>query len=181
MIKTETKRFIIKNNVQPPLDALNALRRIDSALELIYDIDADKWNIYRLKVRGAVPDEDVLHFQMAAPETGVIITPSIATWLQQFDSTNGGMKDQDELRKGFMRFFFDQLELEEKQKQKRLNEISYSWKDLIQKAVTDRCAVAVPRVVGMHRGKAIRAFKRNKVKNGSNKQGKTASRGIISP
>lgn len=165
MIRTECQRRIIKNNITPPEIVLNELKRHDKALELIFNTDKNQWEFYRLKHKGIIDDEDVLHWQMSAPTKGTDISVGIVEWLRQYDTSAHGRLSADDLRdqwvKNVKNIFYNQ----EMRRAKELEEANYSFKEALQDFETQKTVVAVTSCVGFNkkRNKRIYAVKKGAV------------------
>lgn len=168
MIKTEAKRAIVKNNIQLPSDVRKALdnynKRAHLSLDLIYNLDDNQWEFYSIKHHGVVPDEDLLHWQMSVPAKGTGITPGVLRWLFKYDTSNGGMKDQDQIKKEWLaQFKVRRFLMEEKNEKRRKDDyhsrVSPIIKDLVlkHKTITFKTQIVVPKTVGMQNGKLVYA------------------------
>lgn len=138
MVKTECQRRVVKNNILPPENVLKELKRSDSALELIYNTDKNRWEIYRVKCKGVVPDEDILHWQMSSPETGTGIGVWIVNWLKQYDTSLNGLLSPDELRDSWLKQVRELEYKEFMQKEKQFENSCDSFKPLIDSLATDK-------------------------------------------
>lgn len=152
MAKTEEIRKKIKTNyvlpkdVQDKLDDWNKLNPIK--LEFIFDEGSNCWEIYRLKHKAAIPDEDILHWQMAAPTKGTAITTAIFDWLRRYDQSNGGLLDRDELKKKWLKQWAILRMKQKLEKEKRAEDFRYGYGQIIKDL--DSTTFAVPITVGFN-------------------------------
>ncbi len=175
MVKTEAKRAIVKNNIRLPSDVRKALddynKRAHLPLDLIYNLDDNRWEFYSIKQHGVVPDEDLLHWQMSVPAKGTGITPGAIRWLLKYDTSNGGMKDQDEIRKEWLaqfkvRRFLMEEQNEKKRKDDYHSRVSPIIKDLTLKhrTIKFKTQLVVPKAVGIYKGEPIYAVPKGTAK-----------------
>lgn len=163
MVKTEATRAVITacEQLVPPQDVVDALQHHNDRLELIWNPDAGRWEIYQLKSRGVTRAEDVLCWQMSAPTKGSGITTSIVPWLKQYDTTNGGMKSKEELEKewkAFCRYLF--LTAQPAADQKRYDEVAYRGQNFVKDFETEKVTVSlsIPKAVGYNKKTQKRIF-----------------------
>src|SRR3989304_2979258 len=107
MIKTEALRYILdsEKGIYPPKDVIDALYKLDSGLELIWNDDDGQWEFYRVKQRSATRNNDLLHWQISAPTKGTHITVGIVDWLKRFDTAEGGRFSKKELEQRWLKQF----------------------------------------------------------------------------
>ena len=167
MIWTEEKRSVIEvSGLRPDSDVLTACRQHDRDLDLIWNIDDNQWEIYRIKRKGVTPSDDLLHWQLSAPATGNFLSMSIVDFIKRHDRSNGGLWDQDDIRKRWVENTKTQLLKNKETKQKKKQDMYYSWKGLIEDFGSQKTTVAVPMKVGYNTatGKNVYAVKkRNKI------------------
>lgn len=168
MIKTEDYRRNIepKDKRVPPEDVVIKLKEFDSALELIWNEDDNRWEFYRVKKVGIVPEEDLLHWQISAPESGTCITPGILDWLRKYDQTNGGFLSIDDLKDEWRKNYKRYIVIPEERRKKQMEPIMHEWDKVFHRYAVERVQIAVPKIIGMHKktGKKILAVKKNKRK-----------------
>jgi ribosomal protein S20 len=163
MIVDKIERHEFKNyglgGHDPPGETVSALREVNKNLELIWNQDDSRWEIYLS--RG-----DTLYWQNSAPVTGLTITPGLKTWLQKFDSSKGGKLDQEDREKRYLESLyagFDKLakrRLVEKEETKReVSSVCKSAMGYMDNAKGNRIVVPGP-VVGMMNGKPLRLIKK---------------------
>jgi len=167
MVKTEATRAIITacEQLHPPQDVVDALQKHNSSLELIWNPDATRWEVYQVKTRGAIRSEDVLCWQMSAPTKGSGITVGIVQWLRKFDTTNGGMKSKEELEKDWLQFCRKLFrEIEPDRVQKRINNAIECSREFIHDLSTEKTGISVPTKVAYDTktGKSIYAIKKQR-------------------
>src|SRR3990172_5493047 len=164
MIKTEAMRYILdsEKGIYPPDDVAAALRQLDSALELLWNNDDGQWEVYRLKHKGVIPSQDLMHWQMSAPNKGTFITTGIVDWLKKYDTSLGGRLSKEDLQNRWLKQFKEIQYTERVKKEKQDQELSYSWQEMIDKIGKARKQISVPITVGFNKktGKHIRAFER---------------------
>lgn len=164
MIKTETKRWIVMDEscVTLPDDVQRALKEWNRThsikLDILWDAETSCWQIYIIKLKGAIPKEDTLHWQMSAPSEGTAITPGILDWLKKYDTSNNGYLEQDEIKKRWLETWKKGVEKLNLKKQKEAEDREYGYKDLIFRGIgTARTQVPVGITVGFNKrtGKKI--------------------------
>ncbi len=163
MIKTEAERWILTNDIELSKDVRQALDNWNKShtikLDLLFDIITNKWQFYRIKKFGLTSDNDLLHWQISAPTEGTLITPGILDWLRQYDQSEGGYLDQDDLRKQWLQQWKDLQEKQAKQQKHRQDELQYGYKPIIDKLSVLREQISVPITVGFNKktGKKVMA------------------------
>ena len=153
MIKTEARRAVVKNTVQVPHDVRTALDEFNKTahlpLDLVYNLDLNQWEIYGIKAKGVTADDDLLHWQMSAPTVGTAVTPGIIDWVRKYDTTNGGLLDEDELKtKWLSEFKIQRAKVEGDKKKKNDDDYYQARAPIIDKIATARVMVAPTRIVG---------------------------------
>ena len=158
MIRSEGPRRNIQNAYEVPADVRRALnewnKRNSIKLDLLFDEESGKWQFYRIKSMGLTPGDDVLCWQMSVPSAGTGITPGAIDWLRQYDTSNNGMKDQDEIRKDWLKTWLEADKKKEENKRNILDEQQKVWQDYLRGAVQGgRVQVHVPITVGWNKKK----------------------------
>jgi hypothetical protein len=168
MIKTEAKRHIVKTNYTLPDDVQKRLQEWNREnfveLDLLFDEGTNKWQFYKVKAHGAIPDDDLLCWQMSVPVEGTGITPGVFDWLKKYDSSNGGLLDEDELKKQWLKNWKQAKDVQREQQEKKRDTLATAWEDVIKKLTTLRTQISVPRTVGMKNGKPIMAVPKGTAK-----------------
>lgn len=168
MIKTEAMRCILdsEKGIYPPKEVIEVLKRLNSSLELMWNDDDGQWEIYRIKQKGIIPAQDLLHWQMSAPTKGTFITVGIVDWLRKYDTTKGGALSEEDLQNRWVKQFKEIQYNERIKHEKQDQELYYSWQEMINKIAGARKQISVPITVGFNKrtGKHIRAFEKRKVK-----------------
>lgn len=166
MIRTEASRHELQSfKTFTDEVVLKALKDFDKDLELLWDDDNHSWQFYRVKTHGVIPSQDVLCWQVTPPSND--INKSIVKWLQKYDTTNGGYKDQDDLRSDFMKMFTNANYASEQARLKRAHETELIKEQIVDEFLIRRkVSVAVPNtdVVGYNpiTGRCVRAVKKSK-------------------
>lgn len=164
MIKTEALKYILDSgkDIYPPDDVIKALKRLNSSLELMWNNDDGQWEIYRIKEKGIISAQDLLHWQMSAPTKGTFITVGIVDWLRKYDTTQGGVLSKEDLQNRWIKQFKEIQYNERIKKERNQQELYYSWQEMINKISTVRRQISVPITVGFNKktGKHIRVFER---------------------
>ncbi len=149
--------------LEPPADAARSLKELNKNLELVWNGDDHRWEIYL--VRG-----DTLHWQNSSPVLGSTITPGIKTWLQKFDSTHAGKLDEDDRKKRYGESLRLMLANRKRMEDARHEEMAYERRDVIHGLARrfDNIKpgfIAVPEAcVGItNEGKKVYAYKKNHV------------------
>lgn len=137
-------------------------------IELVWNQDAARWEIYKLAHKGAVPDDDILDWQMSAPQKGLPVTPGISTWLAKYDTTEGGNLSLKDRQDRWIQHFKDSNDREDKMRDDiRANaslEIGRMSKYLSHYETSfdggKKHRIVAPITVGYNKktGKAIRAY-----------------------
>ncbi len=96
--------------------------------ELIYNEDDLRWELYKVTHKGAADSDDRLQWQMSCPVTGSTITPGISRWLEQFDSSEGGKKDDNQRQKDWLETFNFVMDVDKKRRQKLDDDLRYATK-----------------------------------------------------
>jgi len=147
--------------IEPPEDTAKSLKELNKNLELVWNKDDNRWEIYL--VRG-----DTLHWQNSSPVLGSTITPGIKTWLQKFDTTRAGRLDHDDRIKRFGEHVRLILSNRQRRTANREIEQAYERRDVInylnRHFDNPRPGwVAVPKFVGVFQGKKIYAYKKGHI------------------
>ena len=166
MIKTETHRWVVSNNVELPYDVRKALTEWNRThrvkLDLLFDELSNQWQFYRIKYTGATVNEDTLHWQMSVPNRGTMITPGIIDWLRKYDQSNNGYLTEGELKKNWVIQWKELKRKQQKDKDNELDSMAHGFKPIIDKVSTLREQIVVPITVGFNpkTGKKIMAVKK---------------------
>ena len=145
----------------PPVEVSEKLLQMRVPIKAIWNSDSCKWELYRI-------DGNKLLWQKTAPKGD--LTTSIISWLQKFDSSKHGTRDDDERVKDF-KFWFNHIRLnkDKEEKQAKKNEALYACRDINQYSKrlmggNRQCVVPAGPVVGMLRsGKLVRDYKRGNI------------------
>lgn len=161
MIVGEVERHELREHglggINPPKDVALALAEIRKELELIWNSDDNQWEIYR-QYKGK------LVWQNSAPVKGSEITPGIKTWLQKYDTSQGGVLGEEERRREFSFILKDVFAKEKRRRRERQEDVNYevsSMSKWLMRFASGHRQVVVPAgIVGVTKeGKAIRAYK----------------------
>lgn len=163
MIVDEIKRHELSKynlgGVSPPRDATRALQELNKNLELVWNADDNRWEIYL--ARG-----DTLIWQNSAPVSGSLITAGIKTWLQKFDTTKGGQFDQQDLEKRYGESLRLMLSKRAKKEEAHHKELAYQRKDVcdylgnfFDSHKSPFISVPGP-IIGTHNGKPVRLYRK---------------------
>jgi len=145
--------------LKPPEDVFKALCELNRDLELVWNEDDNRWEIYLVK-------GDTLYWQNSAPVLGSNITTGIKTWLQKFDTSKAGRLDNKDREKRFAEDLRLMLSNNVKKNQAKHKEFSYERKDIIHYLSRhfDNMKpgwISVPGpAVGNFRGKTVRLYKK---------------------
>lgn len=138
-------------------------------LELIWDADENKWQVYLVK-KGTVPSEDHLTWQMSVPYKGSHISKSFRFWLQRYDMSEGGKKDDEQIKKDWIETYKwvqrNHDIRKEKVIQEQLYEIGHRCRFLERLAFgAKQCVVPAGPVVGVNTktGKPVRAYAKSQI------------------
>lgn len=168
MIKTEAKRYILKTSHILPDDVYKRLQEWNREnfveLDLLFDEVTNKWQFYKVKGHGASPDDDLLHWQISVPKEGTGITPGIFDWLKQYDTSGGGLLDEDDLKKQWLKQWKKMKDIQREQEVKKKSALAIAWEDVIKKLSTLRTQISVPINVGIRKGKPIMAVPKGTAK-----------------
>jgi len=151
MVKTEAERRIIEPvniKFKPPLEVIEALHRHDSALELVWNEDDNRWEFYRLKEKGPSREQDILHWQMSAPFDGSDIQPSIINWLRKYDTSEYGRKGPDRLKQEWILNVKDYIARPKELYKKRMEPMLHEWNSVFHRYAVGREQISVPIKIG---------------------------------
>lgn len=152
MIKTECLRIHIDTGRLPPVEVVKALKRYDDKLELIWN---DGWQIYRLKQHGVTKGQDLLHWQMTAPDN--MLTTGLVDWLKKYDTNPLGYRDKEEMIRNWRFMHMAAVEKANKKYSNLAEDVEKIKEEIDDKFLTRRVQVAT--CVGMRKGKKVYAIK----------------------
>jgi hypothetical protein len=130
MIKGIVRRALLSDfnlGAIPCPTAVSQLLR--KGFELVYNEDDLRWELYKIKHHGGTLGDDILVHQMSCPVTGSTITPGISRWLEKFDSSAGGAKDDEQRQKDWQSTFNQCMENDKTRRKKLEDEIDYATED----------------------------------------------------
>jgi len=168
MIATVCKRGELANynlgGLTPPLVELPRKN-----LELVWDRDDDRWQIYMV-TPGTTPSMDTMTWQISVPYKGSLVSKNIQFWLQKYDTTEGGKKDDDQRKQDWLDTFKWVREREHIKREKAFDDVCYESghraKFLERLAFgAPQCVVPAGPVVGINKktGKPVRAYEKPKI------------------
>jgi len=163
------RRLLVEYN----LGKYNPPSNIDlpKSVELIWNEDDTRWEVYKIQTSGAVASDDLLCWQISAPSLGLEVTPGIKDWLQKYDTSKGGAVSTKRRQTDWLRMFqASQYRLDQRREAEHkelIYELSHRAKflsQLISRGGKARNSVVVPAmVVGRTaKGVPIRAYKKVK-------------------
>ena len=145
-----------------PAHILAKLKSIDKDFELIFNKLKNKWEVW--KARG----NDELIWQITSPTEGSDLSLGLIDHLRKYDITNGGFLSVTELQSNWLKYC-KQIFYEDKiNKQKRFDNVSQSWKELVEDFASQKTTVSVPRTVKFKKNLSTEQIKERGIKVGFN-------------
>jgi len=141
-----------------PDEVRTALAEFDKTLLLLWNLDDNQWEVYRIKSRGGVSADDVIHWQLSYPHA---ITLDLINYLKKKDTNPSGYLDTKEMFKKWFNLIKKNTDLR-LYRQATIREAiinNAQWYTRRLGACTDQ--IAVPVTVGYNKktGKKIMAVK----------------------
>lgn len=131
-------------------------------VELIWNQDSLRWELYLLTHRGAISCDDELTWQMSTPFKRVVTTSEVKNFIQKHDTSEGGAVSLEERQRRWVQMFKDSNDREERRDQKILDDAYYEvghMSKFLGRLEEGLRQVVVPITVGVTKeGKAIRAY-----------------------
>lgn len=110
--------------LSPPSEVVKKLKELNKDLELVWNDDDHRWEIYLVK-------GDAFSWQNSAPVLGSTITPGIADWLKKFDTSKAGALDTEDREKRYLEGLKIMLDSDAERKRKQQIESAYERRDVI--------------------------------------------------
>ena len=135
----QTVKELYDAGLVAPAHILAKLKSIDKDFELIFNKLKKRWEVW--KARG----DNELVWQITAPTEGSDLSLGLIDHLRKYDITNGGLLSVDDLKSNWLKwckqiFYEDRIS-----RQKRIDSVSQSWKELVEDFVSQKTVVSVPK------------------------------------
>ena len=99
-------------------------------VELIWNQDALRWEVYLLTHKGAISCDDQLTWQMSTPFKRVVTLSEVKNFLQKHDTSEGGSVSLEERKRRWVQMFKDSNDREERRD--HLVDVAPHHADLLQ-------------------------------------------------
>ena len=147
---------------EPEKEIVDKLSAKDKRLRLLWNQDDFCWEVYSISAEGT--DNEVWTWQVTYPYKE--LAGNFTQWLAKYDTSEGGRFDDDDRKKQGLstlkELMRQQRVRKDKQLQERYYELGHICKFLERMAYGTKQVVVPEQVVGMHKGKPIRAYKKRK-------------------